>query len=110
VRSVQRDRAEPAGSPPFIARSLTLLLSLSLSFFLSFCLVGAASYYYTSGAEKAQFRVAFQDSGNKAMDGVDKALHRSFAALDTFSTHLVAHARETQQKWPLVLFPHFAVR
>jgi hypothetical protein len=44
------------------------------------------------------------------MDSVDKALERSFGALDAFSTHLVAHAKETQQEWPFVLFPHFALR
>ena len=69
-----------------------------------------AAYYYTSSSESAQFRAAFRDCGTKVMDSVGKALQRSFGALDAFSTQLVAHARETQQDWPFVLFPHFAIR
>jgi hypothetical protein len=69
-----------------------------------------AIYFITSSTEQAQFQNAFRDSSIKVMDSIGKAIYRSCGALDAFSTHLVSHARDTNQTWPFILYPDFALR
>jgi hypothetical protein len=69
-----------------------------------------AIYFITSLSEQEQFSTTFQESSIKVMDSIGKAIYRSCGALDAFSTHLVSHARDTNQTWPFILYPDFALR
>lgn len=67
-------------------------------------------YFYTSNSEQAQFESSFQDSSVKVMDSIGKAIYKSLGAVDAFATHVVSHARDTNQTWPFIIYPDFALR
>jgi hypothetical protein len=67
-------------------------------------------YFYTSNSEKAQFQSSFQLSSVKVMDSVGKSIYRTLGALDILTTHIVSHARATNQTWPFILYPDFSIR
>lgn len=68
-----------------------------------------AVYFYTSNSEQEHFESAFQESTQKVLDSIGKAIERTLGAVDSYATTLVSHARATNQSWPFVTFPDFAV-
>jgi hypothetical protein len=89
------------------APTRALLLNLAAAFSSP---PATATYFITSTTERAQFDAAFQDSGAKVLDSIGKSVYRSCGALDAFASHLVSHVRDTNQTWPFVLYPDFALR
>jgi hypothetical protein len=69
-----------------------------------------AVFFYTTNSETVQFEVAFQDASSKVMDAMGKSIFKTIAAVDVFATLMVSHARSTNQTWPFILFPDFALR
>lgn len=67
-------------------------------------------YFYTSNTETEQFEKQFHDDALKVLEETGTAFERTLSMLDLFSTTLVSDARSSNQTWPFVTIPNFAVK
>lgn len=87
-------------------------LRLMVGFVLLASAVGAACavYYFTSSTEVSQFEDQFQEDANKVLQAMGSSMEDTKAALDVFVASIVSFARYTNQTWPFVTIPDFAIR
>jgi hypothetical protein len=87
---------------------------LKVLVFGSLCIsmVGAvlAAYFLTSQAEIDSFELHFQDDANKLLGNIGQNLQRIMGASDAFIASITSHVAHTNQTWPYVVIPDFAVR
>jgi hypothetical protein len=69
-----------------------------------------AAYFLTSQAEIDSFELHFQDDANKLLGNIGQNLQRIMGASDAFIASITSHAAHTNQTWPYVVIPDFAVR
>lgn len=67
-------------------------------------------FFYTRNSELYQFENQFHDDANKVMEAIGSSIEDSLGAMDTFATSIVSSARATNQTWPFVTIPDFAIR
>lgn len=72
--------------------------------------VAIAIYYYTSNDEQDAFTEHFFDESQKVLDALGGEMDRSLGVVDAFVVGLVSHARSSNQTWPFVTLPDFAVQ
>jgi hypothetical protein len=89
---------------------LRLKLVVLLVLVFSAVAVGTAVYIYTSGSEKSQFEQQFNDDSNKVLEAISSTIDKTLDSYDSLSVTLVSYARATNQTWPFVTLPDFAVR
>jgi len=78
---------------------------------LLFSVAGAlAVYLYLSSSQMEQFETQFQDDAIKLLASLGGTLDYSMGAVDALTVGLVSYAQATNQKWPFVTIPDFAVR
>jgi hypothetical protein len=72
--------------------------------------VAATAYTYLSSNQEAQFRKQFQEDSSKVLAAIGVSLDKTFGLLDSVAVSWVSVARMTNQTWPFVTMPDFAVR
>jgi hypothetical protein len=73
-------------------------------------LVSTVVYFYLSSSEQEQFESQYHDDARKVLQGMGISLDQTLGSFDGLAVALVSHARETNQSWPFVTVPDFAVR
>jgi len=88
--------------------SLKILLFLVLA--ASATAVALLTYYFTSQWETKQFVVQFGEDSNKVMQSIGTSLDLTLEGLDALTVSMVSSAKATNQVWPYVTIPDFAVK
>jgi hypothetical protein len=71
--------------------------------------VSIGVYYYISQSEIYQFEQTFINDSNKVFESMGKILERTFHALDILAATIVSTAYYTNQSWPFITIPGFAI-
>jgi hypothetical protein len=72
--------------------------------------VAVAVNFYVRNSEMAEFESNFKGRAVKVLATLGVNLDSTMQSADTFVTNIMSHARDTNQKWPFVTIPDFAVR
>jgi len=72
--------------------------------------VGLATYFYIRNSEESKFEDDFESSAHKVLEAIGKSLEKTSKSLDSLTVAIVSHVRDTNQQWPLVVVPDFALR
>ncbi|KAG7359286.1 adenylate and guanylate cyclase catalytic domain containing protein [Nitzschia inconspicua] len=80
------------------------------SLFLSMVAVVLTAYFLTSKAEQDNFELQFHDDAYKLLGNMGQNVERIFEASDAFVANIASFAAHTNQTWPFVTIPDFAVR
>jgi hypothetical protein len=67
-------------------------------------------YFYLHKSEEAAFRTEFEDHADKVVQGVGHTIDNLLGSFDSLAVLWVSYARATNQSWPFVTLPDFAVR
>ena len=77
---------------------------------LSALTVALAVYYYLRNAEQTEFENKFDDDAIKVLASLGSNVDLTLGAADALATSIVSVARATNQTWPYVTIPDFAVQ
>jgi type II secretory pathway pseudopilin PulG len=77
---------------------------------ISATIVATTVHSYLSRAEQAKYEAAFQDAGSKIFQAIGTSLDKSFGLLDSLAVLYVSYAKMSNQTWPFVTMPDFAIR
>jgi hypothetical protein len=80
-----------------------------LVLFVSTIVVAFGVYWYISQSEVNQFEKSFQDDAHKVFESMGSSLDQMLGSLDILSATVVSMARYTNQSWPFVTIPGFAI-
>jgi hypothetical protein len=89
-------------------RGLKLLVILAMT--LSAIGVALAVYFYIRASENRDFENQFEGDATKVLAALGNSLDSSLAAVDAFVVGIVSYAKATNQTWPFVTIPDYAVR
>jgi hypothetical protein len=80
--------------------------------FLFIIMVGlsVATYFRISNGEYGEFERQFHEDSNKVLTTMGSNLVRTLEASDAFVVSIISLASATNQSWPFVVVPDFAVR
>jgi hypothetical protein len=67
-------------------------------------------HFYLRRSELAAFHAQYKVDSKKILQTAGSTIESVFGAFDTVAVSLVSHARATNQTWPFVTLPDFAVR
>ena len=67
-------------------------------------------YRYLDDAEQDAFRKEFHADATKVLQAMGARLDETLGAVDALAVSMTSHARATNQSWPFVTMPDFAVR
>jgi hypothetical protein len=67
-------------------------------------------YFYLDKNEEESFRTEFADHAEKVIQGVGHTIDNLLGSFDSLAVLWVSYARATNQTWPFVTLPDFAVR
>jgi len=88
-----------------ILRSIALLLVLCIAAFTSW-----GVYYYAVNSEKEKFEAEFATNANRIIDSFNFDIERKLGAINAMADSITNNALVTQQEFPFVTIPRFAVR
>jgi hypothetical protein len=79
---------------------------------LMFSAVGVALsvFFYVRNSELDAFEESFNSDGVKVLSSLGANLDLTMEAMDSFAVSILSYARETNQTWPFVTIPDFAIR
>lgn len=97
-----------AKSETKVVHSLKLLVYAVL--ILSTIGVALAVYYFLSNSEQTEFEGQFVDDAKKVLEALGSNLDLTLGSVDALVVSMVSYARDTNQSWPYVTIPDFAVR
>lgn len=97
-----------ASSETKAVRRMKLIVMLCL--LASMTAVAFTAYYLTAQQETGEFTDQFQEDANKILSTMGSNLERSLQASDAFVTSMASAAVTTNQTWPFVVHPDFAVQ
>ncbi len=107
-RGQEQQSEELAATETRVVGKLKLVVFGSL--FLSMLAVAMSAYFLTSGAEQQYFEERFYDDAIKILGNMGNNLERTLEASDAFVVGMTSFAAHTNQTWPFVVIPDFAVR
>jgi hypothetical protein len=114
-RSDKKARHSDEEAPPVLAKKETAAV-VRLKVIVVFVLVAFTTlvstvvYFYLSSSEQEQFESQYHDDSRKVLQGMGISLDQTLGSFDGLAVALVSQARETNQSWPFVTVPDFAVR
>jgi hypothetical protein len=87
-------------------------LKLSVLFVMISSAIGVSvfTYSYLKHVELKSFQTEFDDDASKILEAIGSNIDTTLSALDSIAVTLVSHAQATNQTWPFVTLPNFAVR
>ncbi|KAL7565588.1 hypothetical protein ACA910_014300 [Epithemia clementina (nom. ined.)] len=105
----------PLGSPWLLTRGETravhiLRLLLVLVLASTATLVSLGVYRYTQQEESDKFELKYQDNAQKIVQTFQDAVERRLGAINSLSTAVTSFAWHTNQSFPFVTIPDFALR
>jgi hypothetical protein len=71
--------------------------------------VAIGVYWYIYHSEKIQFEQNFVDDAHKVFESIGSSLERTLGAIDILTATIVSTAHYTNQSWPFVTIPGFAI-
>ena len=77
---------------------------------LSMCVAGWRVHDRTTTTEYENFHSQLDEDANKVLSTLGINHERILEAMDAFSVSMISYAKNTNQSWPFVLIPDFAVR
>jgi hypothetical protein len=77
---------------------------------LSTILVALAVYYYMTSVERKAFKYRFASDSYKILESIGATFARSLGSVDAFAVSTVSAAKQSNQVWPYVTIPDFAVQ
>jgi hypothetical protein len=100
---------------PTIAKQETqdvFRLKMVVLFVLVVSAIGAAAsvFMYLENSEKNEFLKQFKSDSAKIFDSIGTSLDKTLGSLDGLAVMMVSAANMTNQTWPYVTIPDFAVR
>ena len=72
--------------------------------------VAACVYCYIMRSERKHFEDHFKESASIVLEGVGNSIARTLTPLDSLAVSLVSYARATNNSWPYVTYPDYALR
>ena len=80
--------------------------------FLFLCMgfVSWGIYWYMSTSEINELHLQFHEDATKVLATLGTNMEHILEAMDAFTVSMISHARSTNQTWPFVVIPDFAVR
>lgn len=88
-----------------VLRTTVLVLLICTATILS---VGV--FFYTKNNEERQFETHYEMDALRVLDSVQHAVEYQLGAIGTFANSITSHALATNQTFPMVTIPHFALR
>ena len=94
------------------ANQMVLVARTIVAFILIIAIgaVGLAMNSWISTNEINNFKESFHSDATKIINNIDQTIHETLDAADSFVIDAVSIARETDQEWPYVTIPSFAVK
>lgn len=77
---------------------------------ISMISIALTVYYYIANREKADFEKQFYQDSSKIFEAVGSVLASSLGAVDSFSVNMVSYSKYSNETWPFVTIPEFAIR
>jgi hypothetical protein len=77
---------------------------------LSTISMAMAVFYFVRNSELKQFESMFFADANKVLDGVGESIKSNLAAMDVFASMMVSIAKQSNQTFPFVTIPTFAIK
>lgn len=87
-----------------------LKLFVILVLVLSTAAVSTAVYKISYGAEQKEFENKYYDDSSKVFEAVSSNLDLTLGAIDSFVVNMVSLAKLSNQTWPFVTIPDYAIR
>jgi hypothetical protein len=72
--------------------------------------VALAVYYYMTSVERNAFKYRFASDSYKILESIGATFARSLGSVDAFAVSTVSAAKQSNQVWPYVTIPDFAVQ
>jgi hypothetical protein len=102
------------GQTTIVQRESKQLLVIRLFFLLLLIVfavgVAVGAFFYVSGTEQDDFEYKFRSSSSKVLEAIGITLDQTLGSIDAFASGMVSIAKSTNQSWPFVTIPNFAVR
>jgi hypothetical protein len=112
-RGQQRKRGENVSATDFARKEQRAvnILKLAVLIVLLSCTIGTAVaiFHYASLNEQSRFEESFQVDAQKLAEAIDARLVRTMGSLDALISSMVSFAAATNQSWPFVTVPDFAI-
>jgi hypothetical protein len=67
-------------------------------------------YFFVRNSELTNFHSMFLADANKVLGGIGESIKGNLAAMDAFASMMVSIAKETNQTFPFVTIPTFAIK
>ena len=77
---------------------------------ISMGMVGYAVYHYTSTSEYRSFEETYMANSKLVLSTLGRNLDQILQSMDAFTVSMVSYAQASNQEWPFVVIPDFAVR
>lgn len=78
--------------------------------FLSMVAIALCAYFFTRSQEQQEFEDQYYEDANKILSTMGSNIERSLQSIDAFVVSITSLAKATNQTWPFVQVPDFAVR
>ena len=91
----------------------TLKITILLFFLITAAGVGLAFFFYQKDiklAETQRQQEQFEQDSANVLIAIGASLDATLGAADAFAVDMISHARTTNQSWPFVTMPNFAVK
>lgn len=73
-------------------------------------LIASGVHHFVSKSEKDKFEIHFHDGAQKILGAIGRNIDHTFDGIDSLIVSMVSFAHATNQSWPFVTIPDFAIR
>jgi hypothetical protein len=107
-------RNSTAGSSTILAKHETqhvkvLRTIVAIVLVLSTVGITLAIYFYVRHSEQSDLDIGYASDTDRILDGIGMSIHDSLGAMASLGTMMISFARQTNQTFPFVTMPLFAV-
>jgi hypothetical protein len=108
LETSQKEEEQLANKETKMVGRLKIVVLLVLMF--SAIGVALSVFFYVRNSELDAFEESFNSDGVKVLSSLGANLDLTMEAMDSFAVSILSFARETNQTWPFVTIPDFAIR
>jgi hypothetical protein len=77
---------------------------------LSTVSIALTIYFFVRNSERSNFHEGYTSDAHRVLDGMGMSIHDSISAMSSFSTMMIAFARQSNQSFPYFTMPNFGVK
>jgi hypothetical protein len=88
-------------------RRLRIIIGIVL--FISATILSITTFRYVQQSEYDTFAMNYQQDANKVIVGIGQQMEQTLTIFDSYTSLIVSMAQQTNQVWPYVTIPNFAV-